>query len=138
MVYLPTVVLSCVGVAVYVAGPKIQKLADSHTFTGIASLLIILFLLALNVRGLSLGKWISNLGALGTIGGAAIICLLAALTLYHNGSALHPADLRTSFLDWRLFAAFGTICYSLVGLDLASIMGDEIRDPATCPSPSPY
>ncbi len=129
VVYLPTVVLSCVGVAVYVAGPRIQKLADSHAFTGIASLLIILFLLALNVRGLSLGKWINNLGALGTIGGAAMICLLAALTLHHNGSALHPADLRTGFHDWRLFAAFGTICYSLVGLDLASIMGDEIRDP---------
>jgi len=127
--YLPTVVLSCVGVAVYVAGPKIQKLADSHAFTGGASFLIILFLLALNVRGLSLGKWISNLGALGTIGGAAIICLLAVLTLQHNGSALHPADLRTDFHDWRLLAAFGTICYSLVGLDLASIMGDEIRDP---------
>ena len=129
VVYLPTVVLSCVGVAVYVAGPRIQKLADSHTFTGIASLLIILFLLALNVRGLSLGKWINNLGALGTIGGAAMICLLAALTLHHHGSALHPADLRTGFHDWRLFAAFGTICYSLIGLDLASIMGDEIRDP---------
>ena len=127
--YLPTVVLSCVGVAVYVAGPKIQRLADSHAFTGGASFLIILFLLVLNVRGLSLGKWVSNLGALGTIGGAAIICLLAALTLHHNGSALHPADLRTNFHDWRLLAAFGTICYSLIGLDLASIMGDEIRDP---------
>jgi glutamate:GABA antiporter len=129
VVYLPTVVLSCVGVAVYVFGPNIQKLADSHAFTGIASLLIILFLLLLNIRGLSLGKWINNLGALGTIGGAVMICLLAALTLHHNGSALHPADLRTSFHDWRLFAAFGTICYSLIGLDLASVMGDEIRDP---------
>src|ERR1700759_5660478 len=122
VVYLPTVVLSCVGVAVYVAGPKIQKLSESHAFTGIASLLIIVFLLALNIRGLSLGKWINNLGALGTIGGAAMICLLAGYTLYKSGSALHPADLKANFLDWRLFAAFGTICYSLVGLDLASIM----------------
>ena len=129
VVYLPTVVLSCVGVAVYVAGPEIQKLADSHAFTGITSLLVILFLLALNIRGLSLGKWINNLGALGTIGGAAIICLLAALTLHHRSSALHLADLRVNFHDWRLIAAFGTICYSLIGLDLASIMGDEIRDP---------
>src|SRR5271156_3614706 len=118
--YLPTVVLSCVGVAVYVAGPKIQRLADSHAFTGGASFLIILFLLVLNVRGLSLGKWISNLGALGTIGGAAMICLLAFMTLRHHGSALHIADLRPDFHDWRLFAAFGTICYSLIGLDLAS------------------
>jgi len=32
-------------------------------------------------------------------------------------------------LDWRMLAVFGTICYSLQGLDLASIMGDEIREP---------
>src|ERR1700744_5666416 len=129
VVYLPTVVLSCVGVAVYVGGPAIQKLADSHVFTGTASFLIILFLLTLNIRGLSLGKWINNLGALGTIGGAAMICFLATLTLNHRGSALHVSDLAVNFRDWRLLAAFGTICYSLVGLDLASIMGDEIRDP---------
>src|ERR1700761_6803316 len=77
VVYLPTVVLSCVGVAVYVGSPSVQKLADSHVFTGTASFLIILFLLTLNIRGLSLGKWINNLGALGTIGGAAMICFLA-------------------------------------------------------------
>jgi glutamate:GABA antiporter len=129
VVYLPTVVLSCVGVAVYVFGPDIQKLADSHVFTGVTSLLVILFLLVLNIRGLSLGKWINNLGALGTIGGAVMICALALLTLHHHGSALHPSDLKVNVRDWRLLAAFGTICYSLVGLDLASIMGDEIRDP---------
>src|ERR1700744_2094213 len=96
VVYLPTVVLSCVGVAVYIAGPKIQKLAHRHVFTGTASLGIILFLLALNVRGLSLGKWINNLGALGTIGGAVIICLLAALTLHHRSSVMHLGDLKVN------------------------------------------
>ena len=129
VVYLPTVVLSCVGVAVYVFGPSVRKLADSPVFTGVAALLVILFLLLLNIRGLSLGKWISNLGALGTIAGAAMICLLAAVTWHHSGSALGRADLFADFRDWRLVSAFGTICYSLVGLDLASIMGDEIRDP---------
>ncbi len=127
--YLPTVVLSCVGVGVYVAGPQVQKLADSPLFTATTSIGIILFLLALNIRGLELGKWINNLGGIGTIGGAAIVCLLAWLTLHHHGSALHVSQLRHVPHDWRLFAAFGTICYSLIGLDLASIMGDEIRDP---------
>src|ERR1700721_2158816 len=45
VVYLPTVVLSCVGGAVYVAGPETQKLADRHVFTGTTSLLVIFFLL---------------------------------------------------------------------------------------------
>jgi amino acid transporter len=127
--YLPTVVLSCVGVGLYVFGPRIQKLADNPFFTSSMAIGLLLFLLALNVRGLSFGKWINNLGGAGTVGGAAVVILLAALTLHHHGSALHRADLHSQFHDWRLFAAFGTICYSLVGLDLASIMGDEIRDP---------
>jgi len=127
--YLPTVVLSCVGVGLYVFGPRIQKLADNPFFTSSMAIGLLLFLLALNVRGLSFGKWINNLGGAGTVGGAAVVILLAALTLHHHGSALHRTDLHPQFTDWRLFAAFGTICYSLVGLDLASIMGDEIRDP---------
>ena len=127
--YLPTVVLSCVGVGLYVFGPRIQKLADNPFFTSSMAIGLLLFLLALNIRGLSFGKWINNLGGAGTVGGAAVVILLAALTLHHHGSALHRTDLHPQFTDWRLFAAFGTICYSLVGLDLASIMGDEIRDP---------
>jgi amino acid transporter len=127
--YLPTVVLSCVGVGVYVAGPRVQKLADSASFTASVSIVIILFLLALNIRGLSLGKWINNLGGVGTIAGAGVVCVLAWLTWRHHGNALHLSQLRHGFHDWRLFAAFGTICYSLIGLDLASIMGDEIREP---------
>src|ERR1700744_794276 len=127
--YLPTVVLSCVGVGVYVFGPRVQKLADSPAFTASMAIGLLLFLLILNIRGLELGKWINNLGGAGTIGGAAVVVLLAALTLHHHQSAFHRADLRPQFHDWRLLAAFGTICYSLVGLDLASIMGDEIREP---------
>ena len=126
--YLPTVVLSCIGVGLYIFGPHVQKLEHNPYFTSTMAIGILLFLLALNVRGLSFGKWINNLGGAGTVGGAAVVILLAALTLHHHGSALHRADLHPQFTDWRLFAAFGTICYSLVGLDLASIMGDEIRE----------
>jgi amino acid transporter len=127
--YLPTVVLSCIGVGLYVGGPSIQRLEHSHIFTGWVSIGIIVFLLLLNIRGLSLGKWINNLGGAGTIAGAGLICLLAFLTLRHHGSAFHVAQLHQGVTDWRLIGAFGTICYSLIGLDLASIMGDEIQEP---------
>ncbi len=127
--YLPTVLLSCIGVGLYVGGPSIQRLEHSHTFTATVAIGIIVFLLLLNIRGLSLGKWINNLGGLGTIGGAALIVLLAFLTLRHHGSAFHLRQLNQPFTDWRLIGAFGTICYSLIGLDLASIMGDEIQEP---------
>ena len=127
--YLPTVILSCIGVGLYVGGPSIQRLEHSHVFTGSVSIGIIVFLMLLNIRGLSLGKWINNLGGAGTIAGGAMICYLAYVTATHHGSAFHLSQLRQPVTDWRLIGAFGTICYSLIGLDLASIMGDEIQDP---------
>jgi amino acid transporter len=127
--YLPTIVLSCVGVGLYVWGPKTQALANSAAFTGTTAIAVILGLMVLNIRGLDISKWINNIGGAATVAGSAIVCLLALLTAHHSGSALHVAQLKPAHMDWRVIAAFGTICYSLVGLELASIMGDEIQDP---------
>jgi amino acid transporter len=129
VVYLPTVLLSCIGVAVYVFGPSVQKLADNPAFTGTASIALLAVLLLLNIRGESAGKWITNLGGIGTLIGAVVICALAAMVLMHHGGAVTATALTPHFSDWRMLAIFGTVCYSLQGLDLASIMGDEIREP---------
>jgi amino acid transporter len=129
VVYLPTVLLSCIGVGVYMFGPAIQSLADNEQFTGGAAAALLVLLLLINIRGEEAGKWITNLGGIGTLVGAVMICGLAALILHRHGSAFAAHELRPHLADWRLFAVFGTICYSLQGLDLASIMGDEIREP---------
>ena len=129
VVYLPTVLLSCIGAGVYIFGPEIQALADNQRFTGVTAAVLLLGLLLLSIRGESASKWINNLGGIGTIVGAAVICVLAALVLRGHGSAISLHSLRPQVHDWRVLAVFGTICYSLQGLDLASIMGDEIREP---------
>ena len=113
----------------YIFGPAAQSLVASQRFTGGAAGFLLLLLLVVNVRGQSTGKWLTNLGGIGTVGGAALVCLLAVLTMRNHGSAVHVRDFRPQAGSWALFAAFGTICYSLQGLELASIMGDEIREP---------
>lgn len=129
VVYLPTVLLSCVGVGLYVFGASAQSLASSERLTGGVALALLLGLLVLNVRGQRTGKWMTNIGGVGTIGGGILVCLLGAWTLHGRGSAVHLHDLNPHGASWRLIAVFGTICYSLQGLDLASLMGDEIREP---------
>ena len=129
VVYLPTVLLSCVGVGLYVFGASVQSLAGSERLTGGVALALLLGLLVLNVRGQQLGKWMTNVGGIGTVGGGILVCLLGAWTLHGRGSAVQLHDLNPHGASWRLIAVFGTICYSLQGLDLASIMGDEIREP---------
>lgn len=129
VVYLPTVLLSCVGVGLYVFGASAQSLASSERLTGGVALALLLGLLVLNVRGQQTGKWMTNIGGVGTVGGGILVCLLGAWTLHGRSSAVQLHDLNPHGASWRLIAVFGTICYSLQGLDLASLMGDEIREP---------
>jgi amino acid transporter len=133
VVYLPTVLLSAIGAGVFIFAPifglKVLSLADNTLFTSITAAVLLLVLLIMNILGESVGKWITNLGGLGTFIGAAAICILAGFLLKGTGSQVHVADFHPHLADWRVLAIFGTICYSLQGLDLASIMGDEIKEP---------
>ncbi len=127
--YVPTVLLYLVGIAVYVAGPEAAKLADDRSFTFLASLGLLWLLVAANVRGLGVGKWVNNLGGIGTAVAAVALIGLAAYSITQRGSSLTAASFSVAGADWKLVSSFGTICFALVGLELASIMGDEIQEP---------
>src|SRR6266403_2652248 len=66
MLYVPTVMLYFVGVSVFVLGPRHATLADNKHFALAASLALLTILVILNIVGLGVGKWINNLGAVGT------------------------------------------------------------------------
>src|SRR6201984_3377266 len=129
MMYVPTVMLYFVGVSVFVLGPGHQTLADNRAFTVIASLGLMALLTALNIAGLGVGKWINNAGAIGT-GVAAAGLLGRALIMYFRfGTTVTASDFRIPANPRFLLNSFGVICFGLVGLELASVMGDEIKDP---------
>src|SRR6202034_3404838 len=78
MLYVPTVMLYFVGVSVFVLGPGHQGLPDNKIFAASVSLAPLAFLTLLNVIGLGVGKWINNLGAIGTGIAAAVLIGLGA------------------------------------------------------------
>ena len=127
--YIPTLLLYLVGIAVYIGGPRYVALGDSKTFVFITALLLLAALVALNVRGLGLGKWVNNAGAIGTAVAAAALGGLAFLVLARRGSTLAASDFHFAGGDWSVINTFGVICFGLVGLELGSVMGDEIRNP---------
>ncbi len=126
--YVPTVVLIFLGIAVFTAGPKAASLANNQLFTLLTSLLLFVLLVVLNIVGLGVGKWVNNLGGIGTAIASVILIGLGIVTTRRFGVHLSAHDLRIPF-DLGLLSAFGVICFGLVGLELASVMGDEIRDP---------
>lgn len=129
MLYVPTVMLYFVGVSVYVLGPGHQWLAESRTFALSTSLALLALITALNIAGLGVGKWINNIGAIGTGIAAAVLIGLGIVIALRFGAHLSLAEFRMSG-DYRsVLNSFGVICFGLVGLELASVMGDEIHDP---------
>ena len=129
MLYVPTVMLYFVGVSVFVLGPSHAGLADKKSFALITSLALLALLTILNIAGLAVGKWINNFGAIGTFIAAAVLIGLGAIIWVRFGSTITAADFRIPANPRFVLNSFGVICFGLVGLELASVMGDEIQDP---------
>ena len=129
MLYVPTVMLYFVGVSVYVLGPGHQGLADNKAFASIASLTLLALLTWFNILGLGVGKWINNLGAIGTFVAAAVLIGLGIVIWTRFGTTITRADFAIPANPKFVLNSFGVICFGLVGLELASVMGDEIQDP---------
>jgi len=129
MLYVPTVMLYFVGVSVFAMGSGHAGLADNKTFAMVMSLALLAFLTVLNIVGLGVGKWLNNVGAIGTFVAAAVLIVLGLTIYLRFGTTVSASDFRIPADPRFVLNSFGVICFGLVGLELASIMGDEIRDP---------
>src|SRR6202008_4079769 len=86
-------------------------------------------LVVLNIVGLGVGKWINNVGSIGTVVAGGLLIVLGLVVCLRFGTTVTVADFRIPADPRFLLNSFGVICFGLVGLELASVMGDEIRDP---------
>ena len=129
MMYVPTVMLYFVGVSVYALGAGHESLADNKTFALTASLLLLIILVVMNIVGLGVGKWINNVGAIGTGIAAVVLIGLGVVVWLRFGTTVTSSDFAIPANPRFVLNSFGVICFGLVGLELASVMGDEIENP---------
>ncbi len=132
--YIPTLLLYLVGIAVYIGGPEALHLADNRLFVFALAMALLWSFTALNVLGLGVGKWVNNLGGIGAVGATLVLLAVAAAAFTRSGGqGLHSlpgaAGLLPTLSEWRTVSAFSVICFGLVGLELGSVMGDEVHDP---------
>jgi amino acid transporter len=112
----------------YMIGPPAAGLPENHLFVYayLAALLALLTWTA--VRGLSLGKWIHN------VGGAAMITAFALLIAsplwpWLHGAPVHyaPFALHLPPTDLRSLALLGQVLFAASGLEYIAIMAGETR-----------
>jgi len=128
--YFPGLFYFTAASALFIGGASWQGLSDSRAYYVTFSLIALAVAVTLNVRGLGVGKWLHNIGAVGLWVPALLLMALAVVSYARLGSAtpftaesLVPSTRLKDIIFWS------TIAFSLSGLESASMMGDEIRDP---------
>jgi amino acid transporter len=128
--YFPSLFYFTAASALFMGGAEWQRLAGSPAYFITFSLAGLAVAAGLNVRGLGVGKWLHNLGAVGLWVPTLLLLLLGLVAWWRFGSAtpftaesMRPAARLQDLIFWS------TIAFSLSGLESASMMGEEIESP---------
>lgn len=131
LIYYPSLIVFIAGNAVLALGPEWAGLADSPVYNVVASLAILWFAVGMNIVGLRSGRWVQNSGGLATWVAVAVLVALAAAALL-TGRAENPMAGRSLLPDLSAGSVnlWSSLCFALAGLELAAVMGGEVKDPA--------
>jgi len=126
--YFPAVLYFAASNALYIGGTRWHALQRSPLFFITFSLLGVGLALALNVVGLNVGKWLNNLGSLGSWLPVVLLCVVGVVAWMKFASATNfaPSELKPS-LNFGMFGVWATLLYAFAGAEAASFMGDEMK-----------
>jgi amino acid transporter len=105
----------------------ILGIGESRALLLIVSLAAIWLALGVNMIGMKIGKWGENVGGACSWVLCALLAALAAWMYAKRGSAT-PFRIAPRW-DWDTVNFWSTIAYAMSGLELAGMMGGEIRKP---------
>jgi amino acid transporter len=126
-VWLPSAAMFYMSVGFSTLGPSSARLAGDRFYLVAASLAAIWVALGTNLVGVKIGKWTENAGAAATWLLGGLLAVAAALVCAKRGLAT-PMHLAPHW-NWETVSFWSTIAYGMSGLEMAGLMGGEIRDP---------
>jgi amino acid transporter len=116
--------------ALFAFGPRAQALASNPLYYVAFAVFWLTVITLLNIRGVDSGKWLNNIGSLGSILPLAALVLLAAANYWRFGPAAHitAASLTPHWsLDNAVF--WSSVFFAFSAIEAGSAMGDEIQNP---------
>ncbi len=131
IVWFPTVLFTIVLSGLYIFGDDALYLRENFWFTAAVSLVVLWLVIILNILGLKVGKWIQNIGAVSLWVLFGLLFVIAIIYITKFGSA-QPVDFKSfvpDLKDFSILPFFAAIAFSFGGLELSSVMSDEIKNP---------
>jgi amino acid transporter len=116
--------------ALFAFGPRAQGLAANPLYYVIFAVFWLAVITLLNIRGVDAGKWLNNIGALGSLLPLTVLILLAAASYWRFGptTRITAASMAP---HWSLNNAvfWSSVFFAFSAIEAASAMGDEIQNP---------
>jgi len=125
--YVPVLLVYMAGIFAFAGGEaRAETLSGSRSFVTTLAFGWLVFMTIANIRGAAVGKWIHNVGGMSNLVSVVLVLAAAGAALASGVQAEVPA---MTGVTWETATSFAVMCNALVGVELASTMGDEIRDP---------
>jgi glutamate:GABA antiporter len=131
ILYYPNLLMSTAVIGTYVIGRGGTGLEGNWTYVLPATLLALWIAVGLNIVGLRTGRWLQNVGAIGTyVPGVILVAfgLYAAFAL-EPATAITPRSLVPDLGNLTSLNLWASIAFAFAGLELCAVLGDEVRDP---------
>lgn len=128
--YFPSLLYFTAANLLFVGGESWRGLSDNTLYFIVVSLTGLILGVSLNILGLDVSKWLHNIGSVGGWLPAAILIALGGAAWLRFGSATEwSAASLVPATDLKDVIFWSTIAFAFGGLESASTMGEEIRDP---------
>ena len=127
--YYPGLLYFAAGNALFIGGDRWQHLSTNSWYFILVGLAGLGLGFALNIVGLDIGKWLHNLGAIGTWVPAVILITMGAVVWSRFGSAT-PFTWSTILpvANFKNVLFWSTVAFAYGGMEGASTMSGEIRN----------
>jgi glutamate:GABA antiporter len=115
----------------YAIGPSAAGLNDNRTIIITITLVLVIGMIVAATRGLGLGKWIHNVGALVHLATFAILILLPLIAFAATTGPYRPFVLKfPTFTEYNINVASKLALGALTGFEYIAILAGETRSPA--------
>ena len=128
--YFPGLLLASASMGAYIGGSKYGFLAQDRAFLITGSLVLLGVAVLLNIIGLNVGKWLQNAGGVCTYIPLTILTVIGFVIWHRHGSVTQfTFQNMLPHWDWSTVNFWPQIAFAFVGLELASAMSEEIKNP---------
>lgn len=130
LIYYPNLLIFLGGVFLYVGGEKYLYLEDNSLYAATFSMIVLWIAILVNMVGLKTGRWLQNLGSLGSWIPAGVLITVAGISWYKFSSATDfSANMMPDPGSFKTISIFANLCFGFAGMELAACMSEEIKDP---------